>query len=75
MMNSHTSAILTPPHWLLASAQWTLRECQSPVRNGPMMSTASGIISSPPVTYVNHLNGRTPKMLNSHTSDDHADRR
>ena len=25
MMNSHTSAILTPPHWLLASAQWTLR--------------------------------------------------
>ena len=28
MMNSHTSAIFTPPHWLLASAQWTLEECQ-----------------------------------------------
>ena len=32
------------------------------------MSTASGIIISTPVTYVNHLNGRTPKTLNSHTS-------
>src|ERR1700733_6089073 len=50
MMNSQTSAILTPPHWLLASAQWTLEECQSPVTQGPNMSTASGIISSAPVT-------------------------
>ena len=68
MMNSHTSATLTPPHWLLASAQWTLWECQSPASAGPRMRNPTGIISSAPVTYVNHANGRTPKMLKSHTT-------
>ena len=68
MMNSHTSAIFTPPHWLDASAQCTLEECQCPDTKPPNIRTSSGIIISTPVTYVNHANGLMPKMLDSHTS-------
>jgi hypothetical protein len=68
MMNRYTSAILTPPHWFEASAQWTLWACQLPLTNGPMIRNVTGISISTPVTYVNHANGRTPKMLKSHTT-------
>ena len=37
--NSHTRQILIPPHWWLASVQWTLDECQSPAITGPKIRT------------------------------------
>src|SRR5690349_17555732 len=67
----YTNASLRPPHWWSANAQWTLLECQVPVRYGSTMNTNSGIMSSPPVTYVSHTNGLIPSTLNSHTPTMH----
>ena len=46
-MNMNTIATFRPPHGP-GNVACTLEECQSPVKYGTMMNSASGIISSTP---------------------------